>query len=161
MSVKKKVDEQFLRLSMEHTLIKDYIQTFENILCDSDDPISFQKFIKIMKRFKKDLLDHFNLEERVLFPAALSCLSSLEIVDTVLLMTKEHGYLERDLDLILGIMQQKKSSKPALPDDLQEPLKVFTQFLKKHAQIEMESVFRPMDESRRCGRILKGFIIPS
>ena len=161
MSVKKKVDEQFLRLSMEHTLIKDYIQTFENILCDSDDPGSFQKFIKIMKRFKKDLLDHFNLEERVLFPASLSCLSSLDIVDTVLLMQKEHGYLERDLDLILGVMQKKKSSKPALPDGMQEQLKVFTQFLKKHALIEMESVFRPMDESRRCGRILKGFIIPS
>jgi len=160
MSAQKKVDEQFLRLSMEHTLIYDYIHMFEKMLCESSSKISLQKLPDTLKKFKKDLLDHFNLEERVLFPAALSCLYSLEIVDTVLLAQKEHGYFERDLDLILGIMK-KKSSKSAQSDDLYERLKVFTQHLKNHAIIEMESVFRPMDESRKCSRLLKGFIIPS
>jgi len=161
MSVKKKVDEQFLRLSMEHTLILDYINTFEKILHESSTPFSFPELLNTLKKFKKDLQDHLNLEERVLFPAALSCLSSLEIVDTVLLMQKEHGYLERDLETLQHLIQLKPRTTKIFPQNILDRLKGFTGLLKKHAQIEMESIFRPMDESRRCGRILKGFIIPS
>jgi hemerythrin-like domain-containing protein len=161
MSEKKKVNEQFLRLSMEHTLIIEYIGSFEKIIRKSNTAGSFPEFKKVMKVFKKDILDHFNLEERVLFPAALACLTSLEIVDTVLSLQKEHGYLERDLDSLYGHIRKQERTMQTLSVNLVSLLKAFTRMLKNHAQIEIESVFRPMDENRRCGRILRGFIIPS
>ena len=115
MSPQKKVDEQYLRLSMEHTLILDAIQGFEEILSKPGAPQSFPTLKEKMKTFETDCRDHFDLEERVLFPAALACLSSLEIVDTVLLMQKEHGYLERDLDGLLTLIQKQPKKVKTAP----------------------------------------------
>lgn len=159
MSAQKKVDEQFLRMSMEHTLILEAIRSFEEILSKPDAPQSFLNLKEKMKTFEKDCEDHFNLEEKVLFPAALACLSSLEIVDTVLLMQKEHGYLERDLDDLLTLIQNQPKKMPTIPEEIQDPFISFCALLKEHADVEMEDIFRPMDESRHCRKFLKGFMI--
>ena len=161
MSTQKKVDEQFLRMSMEHTLILDSIRSFEEILSKPGAPQSLLNLKEEMKTFETDCRDHFNLEEEVLFPAALACLSSLEIVDTVLLMQKEHGYLERDLEGLLILIQNQPKKMSAIPEQLKDSMKSFCSLLKKHADVEMEDLFRPMDESRHCRKFLKGFVIPA
>jgi hemerythrin-like domain-containing protein len=160
MSPQKKVDEQFLRLSMEHTLILDVIHDFHDVLSKPDAKESFHNIKRMTEAFEKDCRDHFNLEETVLFPAALACLSSLDSVDVVLLLQKEHGYLERDLDSLLDFLQNQPETTVTIPGDLQIQMQSFCTMLDKHAQIEMKEVFRLMDESRHCQKILKGFLIP-
>lgn len=150
----KKFTQHFLKLSKEHIIIEKHIERMENEL--NGRPCCGPVF-DLLEAFCEDMAQHFAMEEEVLFPAALMGLRDLDTVDTVLTLSKEHGYYERDLaTLRLNLTAQEPES--ALSKDDQFTIIHILQSLKHHARLEMDTLFRAMDESRDCNKILKGFI---
>ena len=98
---KTQVNEKYLNASKEHTQVFDYLDTFKFYLKRGNTDFTVKDVKKTLTRFEKDIKDHFRLEEEVLFPAALVCMPSLEVIDQILALQKEHGYFEKDLETLI------------------------------------------------------------
>ncbi len=157
----RKVDEKFLKISQEHTLILDYIDRFEDVLAKDASTGALTDLMAILPSFEKDIEEHFLLEEQLLFPAALTCLKDLDIIDKVLLMQKEHGYFERDLEFICRLVENRPDDVKSIPDECHQRLQAYTKALKEHAHVEMEDIFAMMDKSRRCQKLIEGLTSPA
>jgi len=158
---KRKVDEKFLKISQEHTLILDYIVRFEDVLDKDASTGAVADLTTILPSFEKDIEEHFLLEEQVLFPAALTCLKDLDVIDKVLLLQKEHGYFERDLEFICRLVENHPDDVKKIPAECHQRLQAYTEALKEHARVEMEDVFAAMDKSRRCQKLIEGLTSPA
>ena len=158
---KRKVDEKFLKISQEHTLISDYIVRFEELLAKDASPGAMTDLMTVLPSFENDIEEHFLLEEEVLFPAALTCLKNLDVIDRVLLMQKEHGYFERDLEFICTMVKNQPDDVENMPVECRQRLQTFTKALKEHARVEMEEIFAEMDKSRHCQKLIEDLTSPA
>ncbi len=153
-----KVKEQFLRLSKEHILINEAIQPVEDCLNSSGQNFDRESFMPGFNKLGEELLEHFKIEEQVLFPAALMCMPSLELFDTILHLQKEHGYFEKDFDFLQKCLNTTNENENGI-NEIFEAAALFLNKLKKHAQVEMDDIFHIMDKKKKCTRILKGYTI--
>lgn len=156
---KTKVNEKYLRASKEHTLIFYYMDTFKSYLKQGNTDFTVKDVKKTLTHFEKDIKDHFKLEEEVLFPAALVCMPSLDMIDQVLALQKEHGYFEKDLETLI-ITAGKYQKRSTLVHAISALLKTFTAAMEAHAKIEIEQIFNKMDNTTRCKKLIKGITIP-
>lgn len=150
-----KVDEKFLKASKEHIIIHNHIQLFQDLLAKESTDEWRHLLQQALGPFESDIRAHFELEEQVLFPAALTCLSSLEICDMVLKFQKEHGYFEKDL-----MMLQSRLSTET-DEDLRAFLEQFLKQFREHALAETQQLYYLMDREKACQRLIKGIIIPA
>lgn len=157
----RKVDEKFLKISQEHTLISDYIIRFEELLIKDASAGSVADLMAVLPSFEKDIEEHFLLEEEILFPAALTCLKDLDVIDKVLLLQKEHGYFEKDLEFICTTLKNQPEDATNMPVDCRQRLQAYTEALKEHARVEMEDIFAEMDKSRQCQKLIEGLTSPA
>ena len=153
-----KVKEQFLTLSKEHILINEAIQPVEDCLNSSGQNFNRESFMSGFNKLGEELLEHFKIEEQVLFPAALMCMPSLELFDTILCLQKEHGYFEKDFACLQKCLNSTNESENDI-NEFFEAVADFLNKLKKHAQIEIDDIFRIMDKKKKCTKILKGYTI--
>ena len=158
---KRKVDEKFLKISQEHTLILDYIVQFEELLAKDASSGAVADLTAILPSFEKDIEEHFLLEEEILFPAALTCLKDLDVIDRVLLLQKEHGYFERDLEFICRLVENHPNDAKKMSAECYQRLQAYTEALREHARVEMEDIFAKMDKSRQCQKLIEGLTSPA
>lgn len=156
---KNQVNEKYLIASKEHTQVFNYLDTFKSYLKRGNTDFTVKDVKKTLTRFEKDIKDHFKLEEEVLFPAALVCMPSLEVIDQILSLQKEHGYFEKDLETLL-ILAGKYQKRKALIHAISALLKSFIGMMKAHARVEIEEIFHKMDNTNRCKKLIKGITIP-
>ena len=155
------IEEKYLKASREHSVIYDHIQKFDVLINGKTGPDTVRQLKELTITFAEDLDQHFVTEEQVLFPAALYCLQSLDIYDLVLVLQKEHGYLERDFAEISDRIQFLSSRQKKIPEDLKTCMNRFLQALKQHAGVEIEDLFKKMDDARVCTKLIKGITIPT
>ena len=158
--IKRKVDAQYLKASQEHTIVYEYLDTLRSRINDEHAEAGLPQLKETLHAFEKAIQDHFELEEQALFPAALTCLPDLDVIDTVLCLQKEHGHLERDLDNILTLLQNQPSDKIAIPPKLIDNLKKYIELMDTHAHEEIDLLFNKMDQPKACQKLIKGLIIP-
>jgi hemerythrin-like domain-containing protein len=85
----------------------------------------------------------------------------LDVMDKVLLMQKEHGYFERDLEFICRLVENRPDDVKNIPAECRQRLQAYTKALKEHARVEMEDIFASMDKSRRCQKLIEGLTSPA
>ena len=154
----KKVDEKFLKASKEHIIIYQHIEAFQKIIEAENKEGLFISLKNALEAFKKDIQAHFELEESVLFPAALTCISSLETCDQVLKFQKEHGYFEKDLQSIRQKMHVQDEGEKNVPEDILNDLADLLKGFKTHALAE-SNLYSQMDREKACQRLMKGIAI--
>ncbi len=155
---RKKFTDAFLQLSKEHIIYQQYINQLNDLIQEGTDVGNFNLLKKIVLNIKNDLLDHFQLEEQVLFPAALLSLPSVAMADQILYLTREHGAFERDTETLIQIVKCQPGDNPDIPQLLIDFLKTYTDNLDKHARTEMEDLFPKLDEDKRCIEIIRDFV---
>jgi len=151
----KKVTQHFLQLSKEHVIIWEHVDKLEKTL--QAQPAT-GAVLELIEALCEDMAEHFAIEEEVLFPAALMGLSDLDVVDDVLTLSKEHGYFEHDFAHLREQLAGMDAAPPLPQEDSVRISHILLSF-RQHARLETESLFRQMDESRECGKILKGLIV--
>ena len=155
----KKVDATFLNISKEHTLIQKYLIEFEAILNQGFLSHSFLELKKSIKTFKGDFLDHFQLEETFLFPTALLCIPSVENIDLILCLQKEHGCFEKEIEFILEQVRIQPEKDLQIHEILFKQLSDFTARMSAHAETEMSQLFPQLDADSRAQEIIHGFTV--
>lgn len=146
-------NEAFLKVSKEHTIVKKYIDNLKSVL-ESDNCVQLQEAVKNMKA---DLIDHFNLEERIIFPTALICLPSLEMADRIIRLSREHGAFESDVPTMLQFVECHDPDQP-IGQELKTFILHFIERIERHARIEMEDLFPKMDRNKRCLKIIQDLL---
>jgi hemerythrin-like domain-containing protein len=154
---RKKVTEAFLKLSMEHTQVLDHLQQLQAILNGKKTGMGKQ-LAKEAALFTKDMRKHFELEEMVLFPTAMICIPELENIDRVLVLQKEHGVFETEIEALLQVLANPAQMKKRPSDALIRRVQALIRRLKRHADIEMLDLFPRLDDSRRAQKIIRGFV---
>ncbi|MBN1894801.1 hemerythrin domain-containing protein [bacterium] len=154
---RKKVTEAFLKLSMEHVQVLDHIQKLQDVLNGKKTGMGV-RLRKEAALFARDMRRHFELEEMVLFPTAMICIPALENIDRVLVLQKEHGAFETEMDDLLEVLTNPAQMKKRPSDALIRRVQSLIRRIRKHADIEMRDLFPRLDDSRRAQKIIRGFV---
>lgn len=155
---RKKFTDAFLQVSKEHIIYQQYINQLKDLIHEGTDAGNFDLLKKIVLNIKNDLLDHFQLEEQVLFPAALLSLPSVEMADQILLLTREHGAFERDTETLIQIVNCQPADNQDIPQQLIDFLKTYTDNLDQHARTEMDELFPKLDADKKCIEVIRDFV---
>jgi iron-sulfur cluster repair protein YtfE (RIC family) len=100
-----------LARAKEHELILETVGEMEACLKFNSAREVISELRKIVEPFKEKMLMHQQLEEQVIFSAALETIPTDTIIRTVLHLQKEHGYFESSLDSIIQNLQLLEESK--------------------------------------------------
>jgi iron-sulfur cluster repair protein YtfE (RIC family) len=153
-----KIEGRFLKIAQEHEQVLDYLDRIKHFLDPGKTAADFSEIQNLFTKFKPDILHHFKIEERFLFPAALLSMPEIELTDMILTLQKEHGFFERDI----GMIENAISENPAgnrIPDELKKLLKKLIADLENHAAIELDQLFPRMDANKKCSKIIKGILL--
>ncbi|MBN2104031.1 hemerythrin domain-containing protein [bacterium] len=151
---KDKVESKFIRIAQEHEIVLDYLEKLKSML-NLAPRDRLQKLREMLPVFKSDMRHHFQIEERFLFPAALLAMPSVELVDRVLMLQKEHGYTERDMD----ILEKMVENEPEETEAIFQLMSDIIEDTERHAKIEMDDIFPKMDADKKCQKIISGIIL--
>jgi hemerythrin-like domain-containing protein len=149
------IDNAVSRLSGEHKLIADYAARFARGRKEHDQDF-FSRIGKFAASLKKDMVRHFELEELVFFPAAVNAMVSYETTLAVLNFQKEHGILEKELEYVLALEDQKASGNMNSP--IIESLSLFLEKLKVHARRELVEIFPLIDSNSDCRKMVSKYL---
>lgn len=148
------IDNVILKLSKEHQIIADYVVRFSRNI-QNPDPAFQEELQSFLSFLKKDLTNHFRMEEILFFPAALNGNPTYTKSLLVLNLQKEHGVLETRLKSIQAMEKRLKSKNRS-----DEALKIIGDFLediKNHARKEVTELFPLIDENEQCVALLKEY----
>jgi hypothetical protein len=121
------IDNPVLKISNEHKIIIDYAARFSKNRIKPDP--AFEKDLQTFLNFlKKDLNQHFRLEELIFYPAALNGDPSYATCLMVLNLTREHGMLETRLKAIQAV--EKRMGEPKDREVLLEKIGIFLRISK-------------------------------
>lgn len=83
------------QLTQEHDLIRSYVLRIRDILEERDIEGLAYEFSTVKKSLLSDIKNHFDLEEKVVFPAVLSVMTDASTIGLVLELVKAHGRMMR------------------------------------------------------------------
>lgn len=149
------IDNPVLRISNEHKIITDYAARFSKNR-ENPDPAFEKDLQSFLKFLKKDLKQHFRLEELIFYPAALNGDPSYATSLLVLNLTREHGIFETRVKAILAV--EKRLDDEKRRTSLMEQIGNFFDDLKDHARREIIELFPLIDANARCTALLKQYI---
>ena len=155
---RKQFTNAFLQISKEHKIVKEFITDFKSLIDAGPQAGNLQTLKDKTKILKEDLFEHFQLEEQVLFPAALLAMPSVELADRILLLTREHGAFERDVMTLKQIVACHPEKDPNIPQNTLDFLVTFVENLESHTRIEMDELFPRMDQNKKCTEVIRDFV---
>ena len=140
-------DEILSRLLKEHELIDSYTKTLQKYNNEGDKSQLQTHIVRLIDFFETDLIKHFAIEERYIFPAILLNSPSLENIGTTLKLTNAHGALTLEAENINDALKVTLENEQAISNQLSEHLQGFMEKLKGHAQEEMQTLYPMVSRS--------------
>lgn len=136
--------------SNEHKIIFDYVARFDSAMINKDHRALLLLIKHMVPFLQKDLIPHFNIEEKYFYPALLHAFPTEQNIQVILQLQFEHGMLNRDLHWMTPALEQTKTKNPSVDQELLQYLRPFLYALKTHEQIEMGQLFPRIDRSQSC-----------
>lgn len=150
MDIPQNINNAILKQSNEHKIILDYVSRFDTAIMNKKNDELLALIRHLAPFLQKDLISHFEMEERFFFPAILHTLPSEENIKTVLRLQYEHGILTRDLHWMTQAIERAKFQQADIDQELLRYLRPFLHALKIHARIEIVELFPLIDRSEAC-----------
>jgi iron-sulfur cluster repair protein YtfE (RIC family) len=150
-----KIEGKFLKIAQEHEIVMAHLSKLKEILKNPRDGL--KRLEEMLSVFQSDMRHHFKIEERFLFPAALLSMPTIEIVDMIMMLEKEHGYTERDIQTLKSLVENHPEGSSA--EEIMDLLEKIAADIEKHALIEIEDLFPKMDDNKRCRKIIQGILL--
>lgn len=142
-----------LARSKEHKLILETLGELESVLHLSSRDELVTKLKSIIETFQKRILIHQQMEEKVIFQAALEVLHSEKIVALTLRLQKEHGQFTATIEsLIFKIWNMDFNDNLLMR--LSNELKDLTTAIKKHSLTEVKELFPILSNNLRCKQLI-------
>ena len=107
----KRVDP-LVRLIEDHEDVSEYLENLEEVLGFLHEEETWSKIKPIEDFLKRNLVEHFEFEEKIVFPAILSGCATPESIKLILELQREHGIMLKGFEEF-----QKITSENVLPLD--------------------------------------------
>ena len=86
------------RLIMDHEEVSEHLEILEEILNFLGEKEVWSKIKLLENFFKRNVTDHFEFEEKTIFPAILSGTITAETIKLILELQGEHGRILKELE---------------------------------------------------------------
>ncbi|MBU1106211.1 MAG: hemerythrin domain-containing protein [Candidatus Riflebacteria bacterium] len=148
------IDNNFvLSLSKEHKLILETLGEIDAILKFTPQTEVAGKLKAVIEPFKAKLVEHQELEEKVIFKAALESMPTETIISIVLRLQKEHGKFLADVEAIYFNLLHL-SENTSLQRTIETNLSQLSTLIKKHASVEVKELFPLITNNSRCRQLI-------
>ena len=143
------------RLIKDHEEVSEYLENFEEILGFLYKKETWRKIKPVEDFFKRNVISHFEFEEKIVFPAILSGAATPKSVKLILELHKEHETILRELKEFGKII-----SENTIPPDKEGKLKLnavgkrIIDSLLKHAAKEDDNLLPILEKNRKIFRWL-------
>ncbi len=94
------------RLIEDHEDVSEYLEDLEGILSFLHEEKAWSKIKPIEDFFKQNIIEHFEFEENIVFPAVLSRCATPESIKLILKLQKEHGSILKELEEFRKIISE-------------------------------------------------------
>lgn len=94
------------RLIKDHEDVSEYLESLREILGFLDNREAWSKVKPIENFFERNLIDHFEFEEKTVFPAILSRAATPESTKLILELQREHGSILKELEEFQKIISE-------------------------------------------------------
>ena len=129
-----------LKASREHDIMMNYVVAFDRHLKSKAFDALFETVKDASVFLKRDLWNHFNAEESVIYPALIAAEPTYENIRLVLTLGREHGELWAAAEQLWGIFKfggPVNGPTQGFVNDVQS----FLETLKRHARTEITQLF--------------------
>ncbi len=92
------------RLINDHEKISEYVENLGEILLLRYEEEGGDRIRRTEKFFKRNVVDHFGFEERIVFPAILSRIGTAESRKLIVELQKEHKLISKELQQFRNII---------------------------------------------------------
>lgn len=145
-----------LARAQEHKLILETVGEMEACLKFNSANEMIAELRKIAEPFKEKLIMHQQLEEQVIFSAALETMPSDTTIRTILHLQKDHGYFESTLDSIIhGLWNLEENNQNR--QMIEHQIKKLISQLKKHSLLEVKNLFPVLSKNPKCSQLIHHF----
>jgi len=97
------------RIIKDHEDVSEYLERLEEILGLLQEQEAWNRVKPIEDFFQRNLIDHFEFEERMVFPVLLSAHATPETIKLILELQKEHGIILKELEEFRRIVSENVS----------------------------------------------------
>ena len=98
MEERKKSEDPLARLIMDHEEVSEHLEVLKEIMDFLSKKEAWSKIKLLENFFKRNVVDHFKFEEKMVFPTILSGTTSAETVKLILELQGEHGRILKELE---------------------------------------------------------------
>ena len=144
------INNPILKLSGEHEFVANYVDALDRHIQTEDYHEALREFHAKAERLMPDLREHFAIEDKVIFPAAVLGDARAETADMVIALAKEHGALEFQFDLLDKRLAKLDRTDPGAVRAFIAALRAALFEFKKHAMVEVGLLFPLVDRSAEC-----------
>ena len=103
--------DPLLRLIKYHEDISEFLENLEEILDFLHEEEFWSKIKQIENFFKRNVIDHFKFEEKMVFPAVLSRAATPDSIKLILELQREHGLMLKELEGFQKIISEIQFDK--------------------------------------------------
>jgi iron-sulfur cluster repair protein YtfE (RIC family) len=104
--------DPLIRLIKDHEKVSEFLEDMRKVMSFLHDKEAWSKVKPIEDFFQERIVDHFEFEEKIVFPAILSKAATPETIKLILELQKEHGIILTKLEEF-----QRIASKSVIPPD--------------------------------------------
>jgi ribosome-associated translation inhibitor RaiA len=142
-----------LARSREHKFILETMAQLEEVLRISSLQELIPQLKKIIEPFRDQVMLHHELEEQVIFQAALEAIPSARIVSLVLRLQKEHGIFSAAIDSILFNLWHVEIDD-ILRRKIEKEVNQLALMIKKHSLAEVKELFPLLSNNGHCCELI-------
>ncbi len=99
--------KHYFTIQREHDALNKIMSQLQAILRKKSFSLLQNYFAKYLRSLDTILVDHFTMEETILFPSLIGARSDLLLVDDVLALQKEHGNILASLDFVKRLLAER------------------------------------------------------
>jgi iron-sulfur cluster repair protein YtfE (RIC family) len=119
MKAKDEYRDPLVRLIEEHETVSEYLENFKEIMDFQYKQISWQRIEPIETFFKRNIISHFEFEEKIVFPVLLSEVATPDIIKLISELEEEHKAILAEIEEFRKII-----SEHATPPDKETRLRL-------------------------------------
>ncbi len=134
----------------EHDILIKTAHVFGTALEQGNIPQLVKHAGRLWDFLVSEMIDHFELEERVFFPSFSLSVHSPDTARLVLRLQKEHGYFEKDAEVLKQLLAKKPLDQALENRIFAETFRCLVQRLTHHALCEVKELFPLIETNRRC-----------
>lgn len=102
----KQVDP-LIRLIKYHEEVSEYLENLKKIMGFLHEKEAWEKITPIEDFFKQNVIGHFRFEEKTIFPPCLLKVATPELVNLILELQREHGFILAKVEEFRSIISEK------------------------------------------------------